>query len=197
VLELAAYPDQILINAEDGDALAAAADQAGLFLHDDAPAALLASLPPVDDPRVRRQTELPVGSDWRIERFSTEDLVWRSATVDDARAASSGLFRFSFRHQTHVLLCSKGAVARIPGQVGKYLVLRRRRRQVLRYETSKRTLSMPTSCRPPFLIERALIMCSGLPPSYDRDGPRGGSLRYAEIPDDIAAIAAALLRQEL
>jgi hypothetical protein len=199
VLALAAYPDQILITAETRDTLAAIAEEAGFFLQDDAPAALLASLPPVDDPRVRYQTELPFGSDWRIERFSREDLVWRSATLDDARAASAGLFRFSLRHQRHVLFCCRGVVARIPGQVGKYLVLRlrRRRRHVLRYDAPKRTLSMPASCRPPFLIERALIMCSGSPPSYDGGGPRGGSLQYADIPNDIAAIAAALLRQEL
>lgn len=196
-LALAAYPDQILITANSRDKLAAIAEQAGFFLQDDAPTALLASLPPVDDPRVRYQTELPFGSDWNIDRFSPDDLIWRSATLDDARAASAGLFRFSLRHQRHVLFCCKGAAARIPGQVGKYVVLHRRRRQVLRYDARSRTLSMPASCRPPFLVERALILCSGSPPSFESGGPRGGFLQYAEIPDDIAAIAAALLRQEL
>ncbi len=194
VLALASYPDQMLITAETRDTLASTAEEAGFFLQDDAPAALLASLPPVDDPKVRYHTELPFGSDWRTERFSPEDLVWRSARLDDARAASAGLFRFSLRHQRHVLFCCRGAMARIPGQVGKYLVLRRRRRQVLRYDAPKRTLSMRASCRPPFLIERALIMCSGLIPSYVGGGPRGGCLQYAEIPEDIARIAAALLR---
>ncbi len=199
VLTLASYPDQILIAAGTRNTLAAIADQAGVHLQDDAPAALLASLPPVDDPSVRYQTDLPFGSDWRIDRFSPDDLAWHSATLDDARTASSGLFRFSLRHQRYVLFCCKGAAARIPGQVGKYLVLRqrRRRRQVLRYDAQNRTLSMPASCRPPFLVERALILCSGSPPSYEGSGLRGGSLRYPEIPQDIAAIAAALLRQEL
>lgn len=197
VLPLASYPDQILITAGSRDSFAAISEQAGFFLQDDAPAALLASLPPVDDPTVRYQAELPFGSDWRIDRFSPDDVVWRSATLDEARAASAGLFRFSLRHQRHMLFCCKGAAARIPGQVGKYLVLRRRRRQVLRYDAHSRTLSMPASCRPPFLVERALILCSGSPPSYASGGLRGGSLQYAEIPEDIAVIAAALLRQEL
>ncbi len=197
VLALGSYPDQILITANSRDNLVAIADQARLFLQNDAPATLLASLPPVDDPRVRYQTELPFGSDWRIDRFSPDDLVWRSATLDNARAASAGLFRFSLRHQRHVLFCCKGAAAQIPGQVGKYLVLHRRRRQVLRYDALSRTLSMPASCRPPFLVERALILCSGSPPSYESSGARNGALQYADVPDDIAAIAAALLRQEL
>lgn len=197
VLALASYPDQLLITAETRDTLAATAEAAGFFFQDDAPAALLTSLPPVDDSRVRKQTDLPFGSDWRIDRFSPDDLVWRSATLGDARTASAGLFRFSLRHQRHVLFCRSGAALRVPGQVGKYLVLRRHRRQVLRYDTRDRTLSMPASCRPPFLIERALILCSGSPPSYVGGGLRGGSLLYTEIPGDIAAIAAALLRQEL
>jgi hypothetical protein len=197
MLALASYPDQILITADTRDALAAIADQAGAHWQDDAPAALLASLPPVDDPRVRYQTELPFGSEWRIDRFSPDDLVWRSATLDDARTAPAGLFRFALRHQRHVLFCSRGAAAQIPAQVGKYLVLRQRRRQVLRYDAHKPTLSMPASCRPPFLVERALILCSGSPPSYEGSGLRGGSLQYPKIPQGIAALAAALLRQEL
>lgn len=195
-LALPAYPDQILITASTHGTLAAVARRAGLLLQDGAPAALLASLPPVDDPCVRYQTQLPFGSEWKIDRFFPEDLVWRSATLDGARAASGGLFRFSLRHQRHVLFCMRGTASRIPGQVGKYLVLRRRRLQVLRYDSHNRMLSVPASCRPPFLIERALILCSGSPPSYE-GGPRGGALRYAEISKDIARIAAALLRQEL
>jgi len=197
VLALASYPDQLLITAASADRLPAIAAQASFALQDHAPAALLASLPPVDDPRVRYHTEIPLGSDWSIDRFSADNLAWRSATLDDARAASASLFRFSLRHERHVLFCCRGAAARIPGQVGKYLILRRRRRHVLRYNAQDRTLSMPARCRPPFLIERALILCSGLPPSYDSAGPAGGTLQYAEISGDIAAMAAALLRQEL
>lgn len=196
-LAFPAYPDQILVTAGDLGAVEAVAERAGLVLQVDAPAALLTSLPPIDDPCVRYPTQLPFGADWRIDRFSSDDLAWRSATLDDARAASGGLFRFALRHQRHVLFCTRGAAFRIPGQVGKYLVLRgRRRRQVLRYDGTKRSLAVPASCRPPFLVERALILCSGSPPVYE-GGPRGGVIHYAEIPDDIAAIAAALLRQEL
>ena len=137
-LAFPAYPDQILVAANDEGTLAAVAERAGLLLQNDAPAALLTSLPPVDDPCVRYPTQLPFGADWRIDRFSPDDLAWRSATLDDAAAASGGLFRFSLRHQRHVLFCGRGAAFRIPGQVGKYLVLRRRRRQVLRYDEQRR-----------------------------------------------------------
>jgi len=196
-LEFPAYPDQVLIIAGAQDRLAAIAERAGLFLQENAPAVLLLSLPPVDDPNVGYPVQLPFGSEWKIDRFSPDDLVWRSATLEAARAASGGLFRFSLKHQRHVLFCTRGGVAsRIPGQVGKYLVLRRRRRQVVRYDSQNHILSVPASCRPPFLVERALVLCSGSPPSYN-GGLQRGELNYTEIPEDIAAIAAALLRQEL
>jgi hypothetical protein len=195
-LAFPAYPNQVLITSNTQDTLVGIAERAGLFVQHDAPAALLASLPPVDDPSVRHQTQLPFGSDWNIDRFSPDDLVWRSATFDDVRATSGGLFRFSLRHQRDVLFCRWGAASRIPGQVGKYLVLRQRRRRVLQYDDRKHRLSVPASCRPPFLAERALILCSGSPPSYE-GGPRAGILHYAEIPEAIAEIAASLLRQEL
>lgn len=193
-LALPAYPDQILVTADNEGAVAAVAGRAGLLLQSDAPSALLTSLPPVDDPCVRHPTQLPFGAEWRIDRFSSEKLSWQSATIDDAASVSGGLFRFSLRHQRHVLFCVRGAAFRVPGQVGKYLVLRIRkhRRQVLRYDGEKRMLAVPASCRPPFLIERALVLCSGSPPSYE-----GGILQYTEIPENIAMIAAELLRQEL
>ena len=193
-LALPAYPEQILVAADNEGAVAAVAERAGVLLQRDAPSALLASLPPVDDACVRHPAQLPFGANWRIDRFSSENLAWRSATIVDATSASGGLFRFSLRHQRHVLFCVRGAAFRIPGQVGKYLVLRirRRRRQVLRYDGQKRTLTVPASCRPPFLIERALVLCSGSPPSYE-----DGILQYTEIPENTAVIAAALLRQEL
>ncbi len=197
VLERASYPDQILATASTQEALASMAEQAGFFLQADAPVALLASLPPVDAPTVRYPTELPFGSDWTIDRFCPDDFAWRSATLEDARTTSYGLYRFTLRHQRHVLLCCRDTVARVPVQVGKYLALRHRRRHILRYDRSRHVLTLPATYRPPFLMERALILCSGSPPSYEGGNPRGGSLHYIEIPEDTALLAADLLRQEL
>jgi hypothetical protein len=194
-LAVPAYPDQFLITAGSQGVLATIAARAGLLLQNDAPASVLTSLPTVDDPRVRHLVQLPFGSEWKIDRFYVDDLAWHPATRSEAAAASGGLFRFSLRHQCHLLFCRRGDAYRIPGQVGKYLVLKRRRRRVLRYDHQTRLLSVPASCRPPFLVERALILCSGLPPSYGA-GPWGGDLQYADVPNGIAALAAALLRQE-
>ena len=195
-LSVPTYPDQILVIAPDRESLAVMAERAGLFLQRDAPAALLSSLPAIDDALVRHSAPLPLGAEWKVDRFSAGRLSWRAATLQHAGAVSSGLFRFSFRHQRFVLYCERGKASRIPGQVGKYLVLRNRRCSILRYDARGRTLAIPASCRPPFLIERALILCSGSPPAYEGSS-RVGVLQYNEIPENIAESAAALLRQEL
>jgi hypothetical protein len=58
-------------------------------------------------------------------------------------------------------------------------------------------MSLPAIYRPPFLVERALILCSGRPPSYERGIEGIGLLRYATISMEVASLAASILRQEL
>lgn len=107
-LVFSAYPEQFLISANAQGELVEVAKLAGLRLQPDAPAAILTSLPPVDDRRARQPTQLPFGQGWRIDQFSADDLAWHSATFDDASTASGGLFRFTLRHQRHVLFCRRG-----------------------------------------------------------------------------------------
>ena len=73
-------------------------------------------------------------------------------------------------------------------------MLRHRRvRNLLQYDPSRSMLSVPVSCRPPLLIERALILCTGLLPDLDK---ATGRLEYA-VPRAIAPLAGGLLRQEM
>ena len=196
VVEYPAHPDQIIFTATDLAALQDVARGASVSVQMNAPAALLASLPSVDDPSLRHPRQIPFGVGWRIDRFSATSLGWRTASLDDVCTVRRGLFRFSLGHQRYTLFCTHGVAYSIPGQVGKYLVLsRRKRRQVLSYDAQRCSLSVPASCRPPFLIERALVLCSGRPPDYE-GGARGGLLRYTDISHGVASFAAALLRQE-
>lgn len=193
-----ACPDQFVFGAEDPEALAGLAENVGLCLQRDAPTALLACLPPIDDPAVRHRVPLPLGSDWKIERFSPEDLRWLSARREEAESTAWGLFRFALRHQRQVLVCSRGEAFRVPVQVGKFLALRRyrRRQPTLEYASASRTLAFPVICRPPFLVERALILCSGALPTFAAGAGRS-TLSYTGIPEQTAATTAELLRQRL
>lgn len=195
-MPIPACPDQILVRAKHENTFVVFAERSGLFLQRDAPASLLNCLPPIDDPSVRYLFSMPFGTEWKIDRFSPKELRWRVATRDEATLTPGGLFRFSLRHQRYLLFCSRGEAFRVPGQVGKFLALRRSRRRVLHYDAGNLRLSVPASCRPPFLVERALILCSGTLPTYQGDSG-AGKLEYTQIPASIAMAAAALLRQEL
>ncbi len=194
---LPACPKRILIRAADTITLAGVAEEAGLLLQEDAPASILSCLPPIDDPAWGQPAELPFGSDWKIDRFSVSRLAWRPASLDAANASQGGVFRFTFRHQKHVLYCSRGFASRVSSAVGKFRTLRRRRIYVIRYDPETKYLRMPASCRPPLLIERALVLCSGGLPAYQR-GERGpGTLQYPCIPQPIARMVAARLLQSI
>ena len=196
VAEANACPDFLRIHAKNTGDLELIGRKTGLAVQRDAPAMILMNLPSVDDPAVRQPDELPIGSDWRIEQCSVPELGWRPAVRADAERARWGVFRFSWRYRWHVFLCTNRSVFAVPGQVGKYLALRHmRRKKVLRYDPGALRLTVPISCRPPFLVERALILCSGSLPSVEAGAKGKALLHYANVPGDIADLASALLRQ--
>jgi hypothetical protein len=194
-----ASPDRITIVADDLSSFRLFTERAHLFLQTDAPTSILASVPTIDHPAMLRAVKLPFGADWRVERFSASKLRWKSATRDEAKNSHFGLFRFSYRHTRLVCLCKLGKSFQVPGAVGKYLVLRARKaRHVFSYNPScGGSLSVPVALRPPFLIERALILCSGKLPTEAVSEDKKLHLRYSEIPEETAAFACSLLRQEL
>ena len=188
-------PDRIRLVSRDIDLLHCAAQDLGLHAQPSAPAALLAAIPPVDDPRSRFPSEPPSTPGWTIHQFSTTDLRWRGAERERALSASFGLFRFQWRYQRLHFLRWRGRTFQVPVQMGKYVVLWRRRiRRLVWHDRSRAVLSVPVACRPPLLIERALVLCSGQLPRVDSVT---GRLEYRRVTPEIARMAAALLCQEI
>jgi hypothetical protein len=185
-------PDRIQVIAEDQEALKQLAESTGLYFQQNTPLMILAAIPPVDHSQVRRSVELPFGSDWDVSRFSATTLGWKTVTVQNVRKSTFGLFRFNTPFQPQYYLRLRAGSYRISVQVGKYIVLNKARRRVLAYDGNNKALQLPVSCRPPLLVDRALILCSGLAPTLE-----AGSLNYQNINKDIAMIASALLRQEI
>jgi hypothetical protein len=187
------YPDQLVISNANAGTLASVARRAELLFQDSAPLAILTNLPAIDDPSLRQKTELPVGTEWIVERFSTPAGRWCDATRQDAEK-SSGLFRFSLNYRRVIVFCSHGRTFQLSAPIAKYFLLLRQRRRILQYNLSSQIFSVPATYRPPLLIERALILCAAAPPSYEM---QTGYLHYAEISRPVAELASALLRQEL
>lgn len=187
-------PDRITITAEHTGALRQLADEVGVYVQDDAPTTLLAALAPIGLSNTKK-SELSFGPDWQIHCFSASEHRWTEASTE-AALVGTGLFRFQLGYQRFYYYCNAGAAYEISVQVGKYIALRRHRKdrqQVVLYDHVDRSLSVPRIFRPPMLIERALILCSGSLPEYDHANKL---LKYADIPPTVYRLAAQLLHQE-
>ncbi len=187
-------PDAYLLEAADAERLSAAGFELGLAAQANASLALLLCVPPIGHRLPRHEMGLPHGSDWDINRFSSRDLQWVSSDRRAAELEGFGLYRFMFLHERRYFLCAREKAYRVANQIGKYLVLRKRRRSVLRYDSATQTLSIPAICQPPPLIERALILCSGSLPRLD---DASHSLGYSCVGRKVAQAAARLLGQRM
>lgn len=192
---ISGMPNRIRLVASDLEALCRAGKVMGLVVQRNAPAALLAAIPPVDDPRSRFSAEPPSGAGWTINQFSATTLRWERANLQHVRRADTGLFRFQLRYQRFHFLRWSGRTFQVSVQVGKYALLRRRRiRRLVQYDRARAVVSVPVTCRPPLLVERALVLCSGSLAQLDE---ASGRLEYSQVPQDIARLAAALVCQEM
>lgn len=193
-------PDVIRMRAPEADLLMKVARQQGIFCQPDTPTDLLSHLPRVDAGKNRKREPMPgAGKDWDVRHLviAKKTAKWQKITVQEANAsATQGLFRFTRFQIPQYFLREGRETFALPGAIGKYYLLSRRHRGVLRFDRKARSLSMPAIFRPPLLTERALILCSGYPPSISvaHGRPR---LSYRDIPEEVAGMAAEVLRQEL
>ncbi len=125
--------------------------------------------------------------------FYDRALGWQTTDRQYAQTARTGLFEFQLYDQWLYFLSWSGGTFKLPRAIALYALLRRHR-GLLRYDAPTRSLSLPGSCRPPRRLERALVLCSGFPPTFD---PVTSRLTYADVQPDIARFAAELLRQPL
>jgi hypothetical protein len=191
-------PDVHRILSTKSETLIECAETAGVRCQVDAPTALLSHLPKIDSLGMWHREALPsTGRDWEVREFVVKgrSMRWTPITLREAhRVGAEGLFRFS-RFQTPQYFIRQGRdTIRIPGAIGKYYVLSRKR--VLSYDRRRKHLSLPAICRPPLLVERSLILCSGLAPSISTIYGRL-KLTYQDVPEEIAGLAAEVLCQEL
>ncbi len=182
-------PDVIEIEAPSATSLEDYAASARVEVQWNASLALLACCtPPTLEQLVR--VELPIGG-WDVSRFSKTGLAWVPSSVDQARSAPAGLFRFRSDYETlHILIEGEAAFAVEPA-TGKYRILKKRHSPIS-YRSSQRALQIRASCRPPPLVERALVLCSGALPAI-----KDGSLTYSNVEPPIASAVASLLGQRL
>jgi len=193
-------PDAIRVHASTTETLKELAARAGILCQADTPTALLSHLPRIGSLRGLKREPLPSGGkDWDVRQFTIERkaMKWRTITLQEANAPGArGLFRCTLYQTPQYFLREGDETVRLPGPVGKYYVLSRRQRRVLRYSRAERRLTLLAIFRPPLLTERALILCSGFPPLFSvvHGRPR---LTYCDVPEEVAGLAAEVLGQDL
>lgn len=192
-------PDSVQIRNADGAFLARVAERAGVRLQWDAPVCLLSCLDPISRVAVGPEKEMPFGRDVKVERFAIQRRRYYWEEVDTADTSEETLFRCSRWQVPEYFLSLRGATFATSGQAGKYFLLHRRGRHVLRYDAKTHELTMPAICRPPLLVDRALTLCSGaLPVLRERyPGQPGMMLHYSQINPEVAGAAAEVLNQSL
>lgn len=187
-------PDVIRMVAADIAAIKKVADDTGVYFQPNASLSILSHTWPCDPPSSRReQSVFPDGAAWRIRQFDTLKFGWQMTDREQAKTALTGLFEFQLFDRWLYFLRDAGRTFKMPRGVALYALLRYHQ-GLLGYDAQACTLSLPGSCRPPRLLERALVLCSGFPPAFE---PVTVRLTYADVPPDIARFAAELLHQPL
>jgi hypothetical protein len=191
--EDAAAPSIFRLTASSREELLSAAVATGIAVQLDAPRAMLCAQPRVCD-AYEEIADLPLGRDWIVEQFNAESLRWKPSSREQGRSARDGLFRFRLPYQRRHFLRRRGHSYEMEGAAAKYALLHRARCHVFRYVPTSKACVVPATCRPPTLIERALILCSGRLPMFEASG---ATLTYGSVSADIARLAARLLDQEI
>ena len=194
LLDSLGVPEVIRVVAPEASALAEMAVQTNLHFQQDAPLAILSHLPPCDPPsQAHNPSEFPQGADWSIHEFDATKLAWRKIERHETQTIRFGVLRFLIHFQRpRYFLRWKGMTFEMPRAIALYALLKRHRGGVLCYNREVAALSVPAIYRPPRLLERALVLCSGLPPTYDN-----AQLTYSDVPPEIARFVAELLRQPI
>lgn len=188
----AGMPDRILLTARTFESLRDLALSADVQIQSSAPLALLAVAPSVDNNSVWIAKDIPRNPGWDVQQFSSKSLSWGDSSSSSVYECTTGLFRFSQSFQRLYFLRKNSATYIIPVQVGKFVLLSAHRKRVLKYHAEQQQLSLPLTCRPPVLIERALVLCSGTLPTLNGTP---GIIKYANVGPSIANAARQLLQQ--
>ena len=189
-----ACPDIICLEDRESDRMETTAERLGILVQPSAPEAILVNLPPVESLIHWPRSEMPFGEGWNKERFCVQTLSWQGGT--DARGTSGEpeLLRFTRFGRTFYFVRIGASGIQVPGQMGKFFVLRSIRRRVMFYDRQSAKLSVWPICRPPLLVERALCLCSGFPAFFERERKL---LVYMDIPEHVVQLASRALRQEI
>jgi hypothetical protein len=180
-------PSRILISAPSIGALAEIAARAGLLFQMNAGYTLLACLPSIGA-WPRRPCEMPEGKVGTVKRFSGREARWMPTTFEKAQSSVKGFYRVQ-RDWDWVSILKTGVdrCAYIDDRAGRLLTAAKRRHAS--WTADSRKLSLPAPLFPPAYIARALVLCSGLLPDFDRGTTR---ISFSNVTPEMLRLALAI-----
>ncbi|MDE5465954.1 hypothetical protein GWG67_35905 [Bradyrhizobium sp. CSS354] len=181
-------PDCILVTAATTLDLCSIASDASLNWQRDAAFTLLASLPRISE-WPREPIPMVAGRTQSVRRFSRSRLRWIDTTLDEAQAAAQGLFEIK-RDWDTVIVLKEGAnsQSRIEKAAGRLIVAAKTKK--LHIDLNSSSLFLPASLRPPTLVTRALVLCSGRLPEFVQNTRQ---IVFRGVAGRAARLAAAIL----
>jgi hypothetical protein len=142
------------------------AARADIALQDDAAFTLLACLPAISS-WPRQSCPMIGGRVGDVRRFSRDRLQWEKASLEEASNARSGFFRIQREYDwVSLLKVSQSESATIDDRAGRLFAAAKLR--AVSWRRDELSLRVPTQLMPPAPISRALALCSGKPPGFDR-----------------------------
>lgn len=159
-------PSIIIVDGVNRPNLEAMAAEANIPVQRDAAFTLLACLPTVRDwPRI--ECPMVAGHVNEVKRFSRSELRWLPSSLVEAEQARRGLFRIR-RDWDSVNLLKTGTDSQVQIESRAGCLAVTQRAKVVRWDAVSLCLRLPGALRPPTLIARALVLCSGGLPDFDQ-----------------------------
>lgn len=194
-------PEALLLTFKNWQGVIKFAELSNFSIQKHTPMALLSSVPRLIYPSSLRAKSLPYGLGWSVEHFHTGKLKWIRVSTNGKDYPLQGLKKFSAQYAPIQYFVTRRTGRKrkvisheVSPRIGKYLALKSKKKSVIKYDREKESVILPAICRPPILIERALVLCSGLLPLLDRNHY---NLTYTGVPLEVARTIGKLLEQEL
>lgn len=197
ILEMAEGPSAVTVSTQSEERLAEIADKCRVNLQCSSAEALLLTHPNISCGCFDSQSRLPAGTGWGAKQFSPSTLSWQESSPTEVADAHCGLFQIRAGYPWKYLMPGDEAYVEVSKEVGIYRILSRSRRRILRFSEKSMTLTVPAACRPPILTERALVLRSGLLPTFSRQNAGRSFVTYGNIPLECASTVSSILCQRL
>ena len=163
-------PSIIQVSAECGDILIRTAQLAEINFQYDAGYSLLACVPAIRN-WPRQPCQMTGGRVGTVRRFSGSQARWVVSSLSEAQSAPKGFFKIKRDWDwVSILKLSRDDCSYIDDRAGRMLSAAKLRHAG--WDTSNMIFTLPALLFPPSLIARALVLCTGLLPEFDRGTSR-------------------------